>query len=106
MYSVGTLVTGDPLYFLATAFTKGGASNLGGYSNPQMETIIEQLRTEPDAAKRQALSRQAQEIARADVPHLYLVAAPIITAARKGKVRGFAPHPNDIYFINTALSAT
>lgn len=106
MYSVNSAVTGDPQYLFAASVVKGGAGNFGGYENPQMETVIEELRGESDPAKRQAISLKAQEILRADVPNLYLVAAPIVAAYKKGKVQNFAIHPNDVYFIDRAISVS
>ncbi len=104
MYSVNSAVTGDPQYLFAASVLKGGAANFGGYENPQMEAVIEELRGESDPAKRQAISLKAQEILRADVPNLYLLSAPIVAAYKKGKVQNFAIHPNDIYFIDRAIS--
>ena len=83
---------------------KGAKKNDGGYLNPQGLALMDQLRAELDPAKRQALSRQIQEIARTDVPFIYLVIMPITTVAKKGKLKGFAPHPNNEYFIDTSFS--
>ncbi len=104
MYSINTLPTGDPLYLLNLGYTKGGSFNYGGYSSTQMDGVVAQLRVEADPAKRQALSRQAQEVIKADVPNLYLVASPLVYAYKKGKVKGFMPHPNDLYFIDTSIT--
>ncbi len=104
MYSLNTLPTGDPLYLLGYSLAKGGGTNYGGYNSPQMETIVEQLRFELDPGKRAQLAKQAQEIIKADVPNVYLVAAPIAFAYKKGKVKGFAPNPNDLYFIDSSIS--
>ncbi|MHB8645542.1 MAG: ABC transporter substrate-binding protein, partial [Thermomicrobiales bacterium] len=106
MNSMNTLVTGDPVYLFAAMLLKGGRANYGSYSNPQLETLVAQMRAEPDPAKRGALSKQAQEILRTDVPVVYLAVAPIITAAKKGKVIGYAPNPNNQYFIDNTFSVT
>ncbi len=104
MYSLNTLPTGDPLYLLGYTLARNGGINYGGYSNPQMEAIVEQLRFELDPGKRAQLARQAQEIIKADVPNAYLVAAPIVFAYKKSKVKGFTPNPNDLYFIDSSIS--
>lgn len=104
MISINTLVTGDPQYMFQATLLKGGASNYEGYDNPQLEALIEQMKGEPDPARRQALSRQGQEIVKADVPRAYLVAAPTVAAFRKGKVQNYAVHPNDVYFIDHKMS--
>lgn len=98
MYSMGTLPTGDPLYMFNQNLLKGGPGNLGGYDSQQLQAMIEQMRVEIDPAKRSALVRQAQEIVKAEVPTAYLVAAPVTYVYKKGKVKGFTPHPNDLYF--------
>jgi peptide/nickel transport system substrate-binding protein len=106
MYSMNAAITGDPQYAYAVSLVKGGAFNHGRYSNPQLETLVEQLRAESDPPKRQAISLQAQEILRTDTPNLYLVAAPIVVAYKKGKVQSFAIHPNDIYFVDGVLAVS
>jgi peptide/nickel transport system substrate-binding protein len=103
MGSLNAVITGDPQYMFAVALVEGGAYNYGGYANPGMEQLVEQLRAEPEPARRQALSRQAQELIRPDVPNLYLVAPPMVAAFRKGKVQGYTLHPNDLYFIDHTM---
>jgi hypothetical protein len=39
-----------------------------------------------------------------DVPNAYIVGAPIGYFFKKGKVQGFKPHPNDMYFIDSSFS--
>ncbi|MGD9892732.1 MAG: ABC transporter substrate-binding protein [Dehalococcoidia bacterium] len=104
MYSVGTLPTGDPLYMFNQNIVTGAPGNIGGYSSPQLDAIVEQMRVEIDPTKRNALVRQAQEIVKVDVPMAYLVAAPVTYVYKKGKVKGFVPNPNDQYFIDSSIS--
>ena len=104
MKSNNMLPTGDPLYELNRLLGKGGSDNVNNYTNPQIETLLGQLRIELDPAKRQGLSQQIQEIAKADVPDLFLVVGPITTAYKKGKVQNYTPHPNDSYLISTDLT--
>ena len=103
MYSINALITGDPLYFYNVTLGKSSLNNYAKYEIPGMEPLLAQLRDEPDPAKRQTISRQIQELVKVEVPIMYLAAAPIIFAYRKDKVRDFVPHPNDLYFIDTAL---
>ena len=103
MNSMNTLVTGDPVYLFAAMLAKGGRANYGNYTNPQIDTLLAQMRAEPDPTKRGALSKQAQEILRTEAPVIYLAVAPIITAAKKGKVVGYAPNPNNQYFIDNTF---
>jgi peptide/nickel transport system substrate-binding protein len=103
MYSANMLVTGDPLYIFNQTLVKGGPANYGGYSNPQLETTLQQLRAESNPAKRQALARQAQEVVKADVPNIYLLVVPFIAATSK-KVKGYSLHPNDLYIVDNQIA--
>jgi len=104
MKSNNMLPTGDPLYELNRLLGKGGGDNVGLYNSAQVETLLAQLRLELDPARRQALSKQIQEVAKADVPDIFLVVGPITTAYKKGKVQNYTPHPNDSYLISTDLT--
>ena len=104
MYSLGMAPTGDPLYAISQTLWTNGAFNYGKYSNTQFDATVDRLRGELDAGKRQALSKEAQELLRVDVPNAYLVTSPLAYAYRKGKVQGLTLHPNDIYMIDTNLS--
>ncbi len=106
MKSNNTIATGDPLFEYNRLLATGGGDNVGKYANPRLDALLAQMRGELDPAKRRALSTQVQEIVKADVPMLFLVALPITTAYRKGKVRGYVPNPSDYYLIDTALSVT
>ncbi|MGI8854913.1 MAG: ABC transporter substrate-binding protein [Thermomicrobiales bacterium] len=106
MKSNNTLPTGNPLYEYNRLIGKGGGDNAGNYLNPQVEDLLTQMRVELDPAKATALSRQVQEIIKTDVPVILLTVTPITYAFRKGKVKGYTPHPNDSYFLNTAVSVT
>jgi peptide/nickel transport system substrate-binding protein len=101
-YSVG--LAGDPQYMYGVTLIKGALYNFGGYLNGQLDALYERLRAEPDVAKRQQLSRQIQEISKADTPNVYLVAPPLITAFKKGAIKGYTPHPNDLYLIDRNIS--
>jgi peptide/nickel transport system substrate-binding protein len=100
MYSFNVLATADPLYGLGNELGTGGGQNFGKYANAQIDQILTRMRDELDPGRRNALSREAQELTRADVPNAYLVAPPLIYAYRKGKVRNFTPHPIDIYLLD------
>ena len=106
MKSNNMLPTGDPLYELNRLLGKGGGDNVGAYNSAQVETLLAQLRLELDPARRQAISKQIQEVAKADVPDLFLVVGPITTAYKRGKVLNYTPHPNDSYLITTDLAVS
>lgn len=51
----------------STAFSNGA-----GYSNPDMDALLDKATREPDVTKRAALYRQVQELAVRDLPYLWL----------------------------------
>jgi peptide/nickel transport system substrate-binding protein len=104
MYSFNVIPTGDPLYAFNQSLVQGALNNYGKYQSARLEAVLAQLRDESDPSKRQALARQAQEVLREDVPNAYIVATPVVYAYKKGKLRGFTPHPNDLYFIDNRMS--
>ena len=57
----------DTKQISATAFSNGA-----GYSNAQVDTLLDQAAREPDPAKRGPIYRQLQEIAARDLPYLWL----------------------------------
>lgn len=99
--SSNSLQTGDPLFALDRLFAVGGASNTGGYTNPQIIGLLDQLRPEIDPVKRQALSHQIQELARADIPDIFLTVIPLVVAYRTKTLKRFVPHPDDTYLISS-----
>ena len=106
MYSSDMFGTGDPLYGFNRVLAKGGGNNLANYTNPQIEGLLDQLRTMIDPKERGAISRQVQEVVKADVPMAFLVSPPVVTAFRKGLVKGYTPNPSDQFFITSSLSLT
>jgi peptide/nickel transport system substrate-binding protein len=61
-----------------------GVFNNGGYSNPRMDTLIDQMAVETDAEKRQALISQASRLLQEDVGYIPLHQQQIVWAARQG----------------------
>jgi len=106
MKSNNTLPTGNPLYEYNRLLIKGGGDNAGNYTNPQLEDLVTQMRTELDPAKARDLSLKVQGIVKQDVPVVFLTVTPITVAMRKGKVKGYVPNPNDSYLIDAAISVS
>ena len=103
MYSANMLVTGDPLYIFNQTLVKGGPANYGGYANAELEVMLQQLRGETDPTKRQALSKQAQEVIKTDMANIYLLVVPFIAATSKN-VKGYTLHPSDLYIVDNQIS--
>jgi peptide/nickel transport system substrate-binding protein len=103
MYSANMLVTGDPLYIFNQTLVTGGPANYGGYANAELEATLQKVRGQNDPTTRQALSTQAQEIVKTDVPNIYLLVVPFIAATSK-KVKGYTLHPSDLYVVDNQIS--
>lgn len=59
-----------PLY--ATASAPPGGANLGFYSNPKLDALIDKAGQSADPAERKTLYAEAQRIIQADAPHVLL----------------------------------
>lgn len=68
MYSLGWIADyPDPQNFLDLLFHSASAYNHGAYSNPDLDLLVEEARTERDQEKRLSLYRQAEEVLVNDV---------------------------------------
>ena len=102
--------TFDSLYTLqALLYTNGGESsgmgdsNYGRYSNPKMDQLITQIRTESDLKKRDGLIREALLINTADLPVIPLHQPLVPWAMRKNVDAVFTPN-NVAYFFRFKLN--
>ncbi|MER7282364.1 ABC transporter substrate-binding protein [Dactylosporangium sp. NPDC000244] len=84
--------TGDIAGQLRAFYRTGVVSNYGGYSNPRVDALIDQLGTEFDPAKQADLAQQAQRILLDDVALVYLYASTQWGAAYTPRVRGVDPN--------------
>ena len=69
---------------LGTRDGSRGVFNNGGYSNPQMDSLINRIATETDQAARQRLISEAAALIRDDVPNIPLHQQQIVWAVRNG----------------------
>ena len=75
-------------YFTTDGIVKGAAFRNGnGYSNPEVDEIVNQMSVETDEAKRVALAHQWQEIVNRDLPITVLVEMQSTTVSA-AKVKG------------------
>jgi len=105
--SWGSGVTADALYTLQalfhTANRKGeGDFNLGRWSNARMDELIQQLQVEGDAARREAIAREAQLIAGRELP-LVAIHQPLIPWAMRKNVTAWFSPVNTLYFYRTRV---
>jgi len=65
-------ILGDAEIFLAPIFGSGSADNLTRYSNPQVDTLLEQARATTDASARATLYQKVQRLIVDDAPAVFL----------------------------------
>ncbi|MCA1774905.1 MAG: ABC transporter substrate-binding protein [Loktanella sp.] len=70
-----------------------GGLNDAGYSNPEVDQLLNDARTTTDQAERKALYDQAQDILSADQPIVYLYHQNWIWAL-DASIEGFTPYPD------------
>ena len=79
-------------YLLSKSSAKKPAGNIAFYRSDEMQSILDQARTETDTTIRAQLYRQAQALFQKDVPWVPLAHAKQIVIARKN-VRDLTLHP-------------
>jgi oligopeptide transport system substrate-binding protein len=85
----------DPENFADILFHTGGNVNEGGYSNPELDAILEAARLEPDSAKRMTQYQQAEDVILRDVPVLFTIHT-LSYVLVKPYIKGFIFTPIDI----------
>ena len=92
MYLLGWgTVTRDPdygMYELISTSTMGAAGNRSFYSNPTVDKLLEEGKTELDPEKRKAIYKEIQEIIRKDIP-MYMILYPTQAVATQKNIKGF-----------------
>ncbi len=85
----------DPQNFADVLFHSGAPQNNGGYSNPNLDALLEQARVEQDVQKRLTLYQQAEQIIVDAAPVLFTTHA-LSYMLVKPYVKGFVLTPIDI----------
>lgn len=89
----------DPLYFLQSSFGKDATGNRSGYSNPEYNKTIMNLRKESDKTKRNELAQKAISILLNDAPAMFIYhgLGSIVTSKN---VDGIYRFPTEIIYID------
>ena len=85
----------DPENFADVLFHTGAQQNIGNYSNPALDAILDQARIEQDVSKRIQLYQQAEQIIVQDAPALF-ISHDVSYMLVKPYVKGFVLTPIDI----------
>lgn len=86
----------DPDDFLYDVFRTEGGGNLGLYSNPELDALLDQGRQVADQEERKAIYLQAQELILDEAPQIFLFHSAQYEALRSN-VKGFEHFPNTSY---------
>ena len=78
----------DSQNFLDLLFHSGSSQNHTGYSNPEVDGLLEQARVETDPERRTALYREAERLIVADAPWVPLTHGAVNVLV-KPHVRGY-----------------
>ena len=98
VYAEVTLPTGDPYSYLLNNYGTGGVENFGGYSNAEVDELLEELANAFDTEKRAELAKQIDAIVLNDnaVCNLFHLN---MYMAMKDTVKGLTQSPVDYYHI-------
>lgn len=108
--SSNTTPTGDAQTWFQMHYATGAGnadstnvSNYTRYSNPDMDALIEKMKTTMDSAERSKLAEEGSNILLNDAADVYLVnlARNLVCAA---KVKNIEQHPTDYYFITPEMT--
>ncbi len=83
----------DPQGIFMPTHHTAARGNSAGYSNPEVDKLLEEAATEVDREKRAEMYRKAEAIAAADVPYAYLWVPQDIYGVSK-RLSGWQPSPD------------
>lgn len=96
--SYGMAPTGDADYFASMCFATDGSSNLGGYSNAEVDSLINELEASFDDAQRLQVIKQISQKVLDDNAYIFFGNSETSYIVRDG-VTGFVVAPSEYYFI-------
>lgn len=94
---VGWLGLTDPDRATYLQFTTDGASNYGKYSNPEVDQLLEQGRTELDLEARQATYTQAAQIVTDELPYIFVLYQGYVVI-HSSTLENYTVYPNGSWY--------
>jgi peptide/nickel transport system substrate-binding protein len=89
----------DVIYRYLHSTQKGPGGNLTWYSNPQMDALLDQGRSEMNVAKRAAIYTQIQNLIAEDVPLIPMYTNQVMTGTVR-QVGGYENHPTTVMYFH------
>ncbi|MEP3430164.1 MAG: ABC transporter substrate-binding protein [Roseibium sp.] len=99
----GTAPVGDPNYFPSTLVESGVGYNFSGYSNTELDDLLEKGRATFDDEVRKEYYDRIQEIINTELP-LIPVFHKTQVSVGNGKVEGYKIHPAETYLVTPDLT--
>jgi peptide/nickel transport system substrate-binding protein len=93
-----TLSTGDPQWFLDQVYKTDATDNYGGYSNAEVDALIDKLSVTFDVDERMDIAKQASQLIIDDAYGCYLVDVTNINVCHN-YVKNMSTFPIDYYFL-------
>jgi peptide/nickel transport system substrate-binding protein len=100
-----TAGTGDPQSFLVSQFETGAYNNSNGFSSPELDRALAELKGEFDPEKRSALIARARQAIMDDPAHVFY-AYPNTNLVHSTKVTGVKMLPSDYYWVTFDIDKT
>lgn len=91
---------GDPYYFISCTLAEGAPYNCGGFSNAQVQSLIDKLKAETNTDKRAQLANQIIQRAIDDNAFGYIALFNKTTVMQNGVTNVYENCPFDFYFLN------
>ena len=101
-YAQHTAPTGEPAYALNMFFRTDGSKNHNGYSNEEVDALLDQMGELEVGAERDDLAKQVQQIAGEEGAMIYLI-DPEWHIAVSEKLADYVPYCGDYYVVNPEL---
>ncbi len=83
----------DPQGIFVPTHVTNARGNSAGYSNAEVDSLLEEAATEVDREKRASMYQEAEAIVNAEVPYVYLWVPQDIYGVSK-RVSGWQPSPD------------
>lgn len=81
----------DPKQIWHSESAKAGGSNFVGYSNPEVDKLIDQARVNPDKAKRMVMWRKIYRLIADDAPYVFMFSSRYALYANNKKIQKVQP---------------
>lgn len=103
LYSQHTAPTGEPSFFLNQFYRTNGPKNQFGYSNPEVDQLLDELGAAKESAEVNQLAKDIQEIILAEDRPVLLVIDPQWHAAVSEELADYSIYCGDYYIVNDQL---